>query len=65
MYRSTKSKSKFVSKEMLSIVDEEDILRGGHFQWEKEPILVPPCPPSFLPYCGIIDIRYELVVSIL
>ena len=64
IYVSSGGRQKIQNKEIMSIVDEEDILKGGNFQWENEPIKIPKCPPSFLPYCGIIDIRYELVVSI-
>ncbi|XP_071864596.1 uncharacterized protein [Bombus fervidus] len=35
--------------------------RDGHMSSE---LLIPPIPPSKLQYCGIIDIEYELVVSV-
>lgn len=40
------------------------ISAGGHDVWSGEMLLVPPVPPSFLPYCNIIEIDYIVQLSV-
>ncbi|KAK4300992.1 hypothetical protein Pmani_026836 [Petrolisthes manimaculis] len=40
-----------------------EVRPGGRQDWSGVKILVPPVPPSYLPWCQIIDIKHYLVLS--
>ncbi|XP_060553147.1 arrestin domain-containing protein 3-like isoform X2 [Ruditapes philippinarum] len=45
-------------------LEHGSITPGGSDIWSGERIQVPPVPPSFLPYCNIIEIDYYVVLAV-
>ena len=44
-------------------VERGQIEPGGGQSWENVEVVVPPCPPSQLRFCSLIDVEYYFEVS--
>lgn len=54
-----------VEKRELAVIARGKIRAGSADKWQNESIYVPPLPPTNLEGCHLIDIRYDVFVSIL
>ncbi|XP_025077865.1 uncharacterized protein LOC112554340 [Pomacea canaliculata] len=57
------TKSRMSVKEVGRVV-EGPIEEGHSFSWEGQIFVLPPLPPSYLPGCRIIDIKYILQLNV-
>lgn len=53
-----------VEKRELAVIARGKIRAGSIDKWQNESIYVPPLPPTNLEGCHLIDIRYDVFVSL-
>lgn len=51
-------------KRELAVIARGKIRAGGFDKWQNESLYVPPLPPTNLEGCHLIDIKYDVFVSI-
>ena len=46
----------------ISVVQHGPIMPGHDDEYEEERILIPPLPPSYLKFCNLINVAYNVEV---